>query len=191
MATTTAMEPALTVADFLSLPEDGSVDRMLIRGRVWEKPLTLRNRWHAETEARIAFLLETWRHSQVRSQGKVFSGEVGCIFPESGTSVGIDVAYFDAETLARQEDASKYLVGAPVLAVEILSPSDRLEEIQAKVDEYLAVGVTLVWVVDPHFRTVMVFRPDGNPELFSGNDKLDGGAHLPGFEAAVSAVFSD
>jgi Uma2 family endonuclease len=46
---------------------------------------------------------------------------------------------------------------APFLAVEILSPEDRLVRIQARIQEYLAAGVDTVWVVDPRDRAAMRF----------------------------------
>lgn len=41
---------------------------------------------------------------------------------------------------------------APLLCIEILSPEDRMSEIQEKVDEYLDMGVESVWVIDPRRR---------------------------------------
>ncbi|MEO8499100.1 MAG: Uma2 family endonuclease, partial [Planctomycetota bacterium] len=77
----------------------------------------------------------------------------------------------------------------PVLAVEILSPSDKLESVNEKVDEYLATGVALVWVVDPHFQTVTVFQSGVEPELFNKEQILTAGPHLPGLSIAVKAIF--
>ena len=71
--------------------------------------------------------------------------------------MGIDVAFVSAEVAANEPDAP-YFEGAPVLAVEILSPSDKQEEIDEKVELYLETGVAIVWVVNPRFRTVVVFR---------------------------------
>ena len=40
----------------------------------------------------------------------------------------------------------------PLLCVEILSRDDRMSEIQERVEDYLAMGVPAVWVVDPRRR---------------------------------------
>jgi len=40
----------------------------------------------------------------------------------------------------------------PLIAVEILSPDDRLSEVREKLEEYREWGVTHVWLVDPHSR---------------------------------------
>ena len=63
------------------------------------------------------------------------------------TVVGIDAAFFSAESVARQSDETTLIEGAPVLAVEVLSPSDKVEEINEKITTYLAHGSAMVWIV--------------------------------------------
>ncbi|MCH8828737.1 MAG: Uma2 family endonuclease [Planctomycetes bacterium] len=179
----------MTLQEFNALEEDPVVDRMLIRGELWEKPMTKRNRWHAQVEARIAQLLSNWCDGLPQPRGGVFSGEVGCEFPDLETGFGIDIAYFSSETLARQNPDGKYLVGAPVLAVEVLSPSEQKEEIDAKVRSYLDGGVRLIWIVDYTFQTVTQYRPEEHPQMFSGDAELSAESDLPGFSVPVSALF--
>lgn len=179
----------MSLEEFRALPEDPEVDRMLIRGRLWEKPMTRRNRTHARIEARITSLLERWLEKLPEPQPEVFSGEIGCDLPELGTGVGIDVAVVAPEILADLNEDDKYIVGAPILAVEILSPTDRVEEIHAKVTDYLESGVQAVWIVDPNFETVVVHRPDADPQMFRGDDELAADPYLPGFAVPVSKVF--
>ena len=152
--------------------------------------MTRRNRFHAKTEARIATFLTLWLMDQPEPRGDVLSGEAGfTIERELGTSVGIDVAYVSAEVAAKQGSTSTMIEGVPVLAVEVLSPSDTQEYISAKIDQYLAAGVKLVWIVDPHFQTVTVHRPDSKPDFFTSDDDLTAEPHLPGFKAAVRQFF--
>ena len=47
-----------------------------------------------------------------------------------------------------------YFDGAPNLVVEILSPSNRKEDIEEKLPKYLELGVTEVWIVDPEEKTI-------------------------------------
>jgi hypothetical protein len=44
-----------------------------------------------------------------------------------------------------------------------------------------------VWVVNPRFKTVTVYRPDAAPPRFHENQTIDGEPHLPGFRAVVGA----
>jgi Uma2 family endonuclease len=77
----------------------------------------------------------------------------------------------------------------PILAVEILSPNDTLDEINDKIDEYLAVGVPLVWIIDPRRRTVTIHRPGQEPEFVNVRQELSGEPHLPGFRVPVAELF--
>jgi Uma2 family endonuclease len=185
----TANPPLLTTADLLALPDDGK-DRWLIRGRLREKEMTKRNRFHARVEARIAHLLLNWVDRQPEPRGEVYSGEAGVwLAREPDTSVGIDVVYVSAEVVASQMDNTTLIEGVPTLAVEILSPSDTQEELNEKIDAYLAVGVPLVWVVEPYRQHVTVYRPGEVAEFFTIRDELSADPHLPGFAVPVARLF--
>ena len=79
---------------------------------------------------------------------------------------------------------------APDLAVEVLSPSDRMADALAKIAMYLDAGVRLVWLVDPASQTVSIFRPDAIPTKLAADEILDGGEVLPDFAVAVVEIFS-
>lgn len=179
----------LTVQEFLAIPDDENIERDLIRGEVKERVMTRRSRQHARTEARISQQLQNWVDGQER-RGEVYSGEVGCTLRHSPSStVGIDVAYITAEHAARQTDASRLIEGPPALAVEILSPNDTQEAIAEKIDEYLACGVPMVWIADPHFRTITIHRPAMAPEFFTEAQALSAENELPGFSVIVRNLF--
>jgi Uma2 family endonuclease len=184
-----AIAAGMTVEELLALPDDGT-DRELIRGELKAKPMTYRNRFHARAVTRVAYALERWLEETPQPRGQVHSGEAGCILRrDPDTVVGIDVVYFSAEVMARQTDDTMLVAGSPVLAVEVLSPSDSTEGIRDKVLVYLAAGVALVWIVDPYFHTVTVHRPGARPEMFNDEETLSGGAALPGLEIAVAELF--
>lgn len=179
----------MTTEQLLATPEDG-MDRDLIRGELRERPMTRRSRLHARTESRLSYLLNLWLDSQPEPRGEVLAGEAGCILcRDPDTTVGIDVAYISPEMASRQSDETTLFEGPPVLAVEILSPSDKQEDIDEKVEEYLAAKVALVWVVNPRFRTVTVFRSDTEPELFNVRQELSADPYLPGFRIVVKDLF--
>jgi Uma2 family endonuclease len=122
---------------------------------------------------------------------EILCGEAGFRLRHGPDStVGIDVAYASAEQLARTPRDRGLPRRTPDLAVEVLSPSDKQELITEKIREYLDAGVALVWVVDPVFRTIMVYRPDAEPRSFNVLDELTAEPHLPGFRAAVAAIFA-
>ncbi|MFO1040835.1 MAG: Uma2 family endonuclease [Planctomycetaceae bacterium] len=187
-----APQQLMTLDEFMVLADDEGVDRMLIQGRLWERPVTRRNRWHAACEAAISRLIGNWVMAQPKPRGMVFSGEAGFVLRGTPASaVGIDVAYASYEVVSRSDHGTRMVDGPPILAVEILSPSDKQEEVLAKVREYLDVGVPLTWVVEPVFQTVTVYRPNDRPKLYSGTDVLTGENQMPGFSITVQDIFEN
>jgi Uma2 family endonuclease len=65
----------------------------------------------------------------------------------------------------------------------------RTTRFNEKIDGYLAAGVLLVWVIDPHRRTVAVYRPGAEPELVNVRQELAAEPHLPGFRVPAARLF--
>ena len=105
--------------------------------------------------------------------------------------LGPDVAFVATDRLTGIEsDETTYAVGAPDVAVEILSPSNRAGEVNAKVLAYLEAGCRQVWIVDPERRTVAVHTPDGLARLHREDDTLDGGDALVGLSVRVGDLLA-
>jgi Uma2 family endonuclease len=182
----------ITAEEFWALPDDGT-DRDLIDGRirVWGQKMTWRNRTHSRIEVLVSYHLEDWLKSRSQQGDMVVSGEAGFrLRPDDPQSlVGIDVAYASAELVASTDPKFPYFDGPPVLAVEILSPSDSHEKVVAKIHSYLEAG-SVVWVIDPDFQTVSVHRPGQTVEVLNVLQELSGEPYLPGFRLAVAQLFS-
>ena len=191
---------SMTAEELMALPDDG-IDREIINGVLIERPaefviflpgkppMTMRNRIHSAIEARVATVLNTWLDSQPRPRGMLHSGEVGFrLKRDPETFVGIDVAYASAELVAATDPRSAFNDGPPVLAVEILSPSDQFGDVARKVGAYLEAG-TVVWVVVPDFQTVQVHRLGQVTETFNATHELSGEPELPGFRVRVAELF--
>ncbi|MBY0526471.1 MAG: Uma2 family endonuclease [Gemmataceae bacterium] len=184
-----AISKLMTTEELLAMPDDG-MDRYLIDGQLWEKPMTRRNRRHSRTMTNLAAFLAQWLARQPMPRGEILTGDAAFrLRPNPDTTVGIDLAYISPQLAAQTPDDTFLIDGAPVLAVEILSPSDQHEEIVNKVQGYLNRGVALVWVVDPDFRLVQVHRPGAVPETVNVLQELSGDPELPGFRVAVAEVF--
>ena len=98
-----------------------------------------------------------------------------------------DVAFVRGERIP-PGGVRAFFDGAPDLAVEVISPSDRASEVIAKARDWLRSGCTAVWVVDPETKTVTVYSR-GQPTLFlSADDTLACEELLPGFRLPVSQV---
>lgn len=78
----------------------------------------------------------------------------------------------------------------PDIVAEVVSPSDEADELLAKVREYLAGGVRLVWVVYPQVQEIHAYWLGSNTiRAFTTAENLDAGDVLPGFRTAVAPLF--
>ncbi len=184
----------ITAAEFLELeaaaPEGVSLE--LIRGEIRERLMTTRGPRHSTTIARTGHELINWLDEHPEREGEVASGEVRCrILTEPETIVGLDVAYVEGIEFVELPEGAKFYDGPPVVAVEALSPSDTHEDedVSERIRILLAAGVCQVWVADPEFRTVTVYRADAEPRLYAAGEIMTGGPELPGFKCPVARLF--
>lgn len=84
-------------------------------------------------------------------------------------------------------DGDLHLV--PDLVIEVLSPGNSGIELEEKLDEYLAAGIPMVWIVNPEGRTIRVYRQDGTTRLFRAADVIENEPLLPGFRLVTGEVF--
>jgi Uma2 family endonuclease len=112
------------------------------------------------------------------------------LFPDRQTLRVPDVGFIRKHRVPPAEEHSRFPRLAPDLAIEVLSPSDRMVDAISKVTMYLQAGVQLVWLVDPDERTITVFRPDAPVTVLREGDTLDGSDILPGFSVPVAEIFA-
>jgi Uma2 family endonuclease len=116
--------------------------------------------------------------------------ELGFILARNPDTVRApDVAFINRERIPAGGLPKGFWTGAPDLAVEVLSPDDRLSDVLAKVDEYLTYGTGLVLVVDPDEQTVTAHRRAMPPLTFGLDDTLDLDNAVPGFRCPVREIF--
>jgi Uma2 family endonuclease len=104
-----------------------------------------------------------------------------------------DVMFFEAIRWQQYINAtpdwkSKPFVLIPDLAVEVVSPNDLYTDIQDKVARYTAVGVRLIWVVDPQRSRVTIYEGEHYRAL-GQDDTLTGGAVIPDLAIKLSELF--
>lgn len=181
----------VTEEDFLAMPDVEGIERDLVRGELRERPESIRTYAHSILSGRIGYLLGLWLRTLPRPRGVVLIGPAARLLRDPITIVGMDLAYIAAEAIPSQPHEAQYVDGPPILVIEILSPNDTCELIADKIEEYLEAGVLIVWIVEPRFSTVTVYRPDAKPQLFNSDQELTAEPHLPGFRVAVADLFQD
>lgn len=125
-----------------------------------------------------------------RRSGYVCTNDAGVIAGRDPDSVrGPDITFYeDDQTAADME--RQYATIPPLLAIEVVSPSDRINEVMLRVRQLVGRGVKVVWVVDPEARDVSVCEAGQQPQLVSGDQPIEGGQHLIDFRCLASEFFT-
>src|SRR5438309_7178107 len=101
----------------------------------------------------------------------------------NGAARSPDAAWLRRERLAgfTMEQKRKFLSLCPDFVIELRSPSDALQDIQAKMEEYIENGARLGWLIDPQARHVHIYRPGATVQALQGLLEISGDPELPGF----------
>lgn len=179
----------ITTAELLAMPENG-MERWLIKGEARERSLRTRNRLHSSSLTRVVQHLANWLDNQPEPRGQILTGNVGVrLHCNPDTTFGVDVIYLSASLLTQQIAETNIIDGIPTLAVEIPPPHAIYRDIEDRIDAFQNAGVPIVWVVNPHRKTVTIYRPDAEPKLLNDQQELSGEPHLLGFRVTVRNLF--
>ena len=174
----------LTEEQFLQLCRDNDDLRMELTPRkelIIMTPKGFKTGWR---ENILTTALANWAEKDGR--GNVCSPDT--LFKLRGTAFrGPDASWIRNEKLRGFTDAEleKFLPICPAFVAEIRSPSDRLNELQAKMTEYIVNGAELGWLIDPYETAVYIYRPGDpvrrlqNPARISGDPILSGSSLTP------------
>jgi Uma2 family endonuclease len=174
-----------TIADLADFPDDGKL-RELVDGRIVEWDVTTARHSFLETILARELSLFVRQHRL----GRVGSGEgMVRIFGSEHDARGYDLAFYRHGNLPPDPDAPA-TVAVPDLVVEIISPSDRADRVFAKVEDWLRIGVRLLWYIDPESGVTTVYH--GRLVGHVGPDEpLDGLDVLPGFQIRLRDLLDE
>ncbi len=177
-----ATKTLLSLADYAALPEDGKRYE-LVKGELVE--LTFPNWKHSSIQAFLFGKLSAYLDRD--PVGKV-GNDFGFILGRDPDTLRGPDLYFVTTERASHVAPDSWMEGAPNLAVEIMSPSNSRVEIDAKVEQYLAAGADLVWVVDPEQRTIETIGSSGKRTILTDEDELTSRVLLPDFSVSVRDI---
>ena len=174
----------MTAEQLFDLGEEVSAE--LVRGELRE--MAPPGAEHGVVVARLAWRLV--QYVQDKDLGVVLVGDVGFqLASDPDTVRGPDLAFVRKDRIPPDGIPKGYWPGAPDLAVEVIYPSDRYEDVEERVADYLSAGTRVVWIVSPARRTVTAHRPGTPPAFLSASDVLEAEDLLPGFRVRVGELF--
>lgn len=171
--------------DWANHPDNAPKSYELVRGEVVE--MTRPGARHGLVCVNAASLFHGF--ARQRQRGYVLSNDAGILLERDPDTVrGPDIAFFDE--IVKYEDLNpKFSEEVPTLALEVLSPNDRIGKVTRRINEFLNAGIKLVWLIDPEARDVTVYRKDRNEMVFEENQEITGEDVLPDLRIRVAEFF--
>jgi Uma2 family endonuclease len=175
----------VTADELLAMPDESEFTYELVRGRLIR--MSRPGARHGVVCMRLARALDQF--SDDHNLGIVFSEGTGFKLESDPDTVrGPDVSFVRRERVPASGVPEKHWVGPPDLAVEVMSPNDRPAEVEAKIAQYLELGVRLVWWIRPQEQTVTAYRPGFAPVSLKVTQELDGSEVVPGFRFPIARL---
>lgn len=173
--------------DYVHLPENIGRRLELVNGEITEMVPT--GGEHGEVGGTLFGLI--WSYNRIHQLGRVTNAETGYVltihYDDKPFVRAPDIGFVSLQR-APEPLASGFVPMPPDLAVEVVSPGDLAQDIEAKVQNYLHYGVKLVWLLYPSVKSIIV-RKRGLIVELTQDDILNGENILPGFEVKVSEIF--
>ena len=131
-------------------------------------------------------------HIEQENLGRILCAETGFLIARDPDTVRApDIAFIHKDRLPAEDPEDAFWPGAPDLAVEVLSPGDTIQEVDDKVKAWLDAGAGMIWVVNPKWQNVTVYRSATDIKTLTKNDELDGLDVVPGFRCRVGDIFAN
>jgi Uma2 family endonuclease len=136
---------------------------------------------------KLSARLENW--SDRTQLGVAFDSSTGFRLPD-GAIRSPDAAWVSLERWQglTLEQRKKYVPLCPDFLVELKSSSDEIEDVQAKMKEYLVNGLQLGWLLNPENQTVEVYRPNVAVEVLQQPTSISGSPTLPDFILDLAGI---
>ena len=87
------------------------------------------------------------------------------------------------------EEKNSFTPLCPDFVVELRSDSDRLTVLQSKMEEYIANGARLGWLLDPLQRQAHIYRPNAQPQILDNPESVSADPELPGFTLDLKPIW--
>jgi Uma2 family endonuclease len=136
----------------------------------------------------IAAQLGVWTEQDGTGIG--FDSSTGFTLP-NGATRSPDASWIKLDRWNALTDAQKasFAPICPDFVIELRSSSDALARLQDKMQEYIANGTTLGWLIDRKNCTVEIYRSNQEPEVLDNPETVSGDPELPGFRLRMAKIW--
>jgi Uma2 family endonuclease len=137
---------------------------------------------------RLGRYVDEWAEKD--GTGVTFDSSTGFVLP-NGAIRSPDVAWVKRERLERLTavDKQRFLPLCPDFVIELQSPTDSGDYLAAKLEEYIANGTQLGWLINPQNQTVTIYRPHQAPETLTKPTHLHGDPEMAGLSLNLHPIW--
>ena len=132
--------------------------------------------------------LHKWAKADAR--GLSFDSSTGYVLP-NGARRSPDASWISKAAI--QQLSTKNFHGfwhlCPAFVIELKSESDRLPVLRKKMQEWVANGAELGWLIDPQARSVEIYKSNSDPRLLTEVESATGEGPIAGFVLELAPVW--
>src|SRR5207249_1439904 len=92
--------------------------------------------------------------------------------------------------LLSEEQQEKFIPLCPDFVIELRSPSDDLENLKEKMQEYIDNGASLGWLLDIQNKNVYIYQPQADVQCLENPATISADPLLPGFNLKLHDIWS-
>ena len=150
--------------------------------------MTPANSKTSKMNLRIGRLLDEWAEADGR--GIATGPDGGYTLPDTSMRAP-DAAWVSNQrwSALSDKDQGRFAPICPDFVIELRSPSDRLPDLHAKMEQWIANGAQVAWLIDPEEKAVTVYRPGEQPEHLTHPTSIQGTGPIAGFELVMSRIW--
>jgi Uma2 family endonuclease len=139
--------------------------------------------------SKITGQLNAW--ADIDGRGLACDSSTGFVLP-NGARRSPDAAWIFKSRIAQLEPAirEKYWRLCPDFVIELQSSSDRPRTLRNKMQEWLANGAQLGWLIDAEQRSVTVYLTGQDPVTRKNIDSIEGEGPIAGFVLKLDSVWN-
>ena len=136
----------------------------------------------------LTYQLEAWARTD--GSGVCFDSSTLFALP-NGAIRSPDASWVKHQNWDRLTGKQKNTFGpiCPDFVVELRSKTDRLSPLRSKMEEYIANGSAMGWLIDPLTRRVYVYRANEELVILENPKSVSGEPLLPGFQLDMSELW--